>query len=111
VMAAPSCALIRTPLMSTAPGGRCEVGAHCVCKRRVRSPRPVHGVNIRQMANTLLEEFDPARRLLRFCRVPKVRFLLTLRPSKHPGRSTEHLAEMARQMALVGKACGIRNLR
>ncbi len=36
---------------------------------------------------------------------------LTLRPSKLPGRSPEHVPEMTRQMALVGKARGIRNFR
>src|ERR1700676_5365360 len=37
--------------------------------------------------------------------------LLTLRPAKFPRRRTERMPEMTRQMALVGKARGIRDLR
>jgi hypothetical protein len=36
--------------------------------------------------------------------------LLTLRPAKLSGRDAEHLTEMTRQMALIGKAHGISNL-
>ena len=36
---------------------------------------------------------------------------LTLRPSKRPGCSAEHMSEMTRQMALVGKAGRIGNFR
>jgi hypothetical protein len=36
--------------------------------------------------------------------------LLTLRPAKLSGRDAEHLTEMTRQMALIGKAHGVSNL-
>src|SRR5712671_6270776 len=63
-----------------------------VCKRRIRSPST--GVRIRQIANPLLEKFDPVRRLLLLLGGPKPGFLLALRPAKLPRRSTEHVTEM-----------------
>jgi hypothetical protein len=41
----------------------------------------------------------------------KSRSILTLRPPELSGRDPEHLTEVTRQMALVGKPRGIRNLR
>jgi hypothetical protein len=41
----------------------------------------------------------------------KSRPILTLRPPKLSGRDAEHLTEVTRQVALVGKPHGIRNLR
>ena len=47
--------------------GRKEVGVHCLCGRTQTSDSfPLHGVRVRQIANTLLEKFDPAGRLLLF---------------------------------------------
>ena len=41
----------------------------------------------------------------------KSRSILTLRPPELSGRDAEHLTEVTRQVALVGKPYGIRNLR
>jgi hypothetical protein len=41
----------------------------------------------------------------------KSRPILTLRPPELSGRDAEHLTEVTRQVALVGKPYGIRNLR
>jgi hypothetical protein len=59
-----------------------------------------HGDDDQRIAN------DPAHR-------PAVKFpsILTLRPPELSGRDAEHLTEVTRQMALVGKPHGIRNLR
>jgi hypothetical protein len=40
----------------------------------------------------------------------EVSIILTLRPPELSGRDAEHLTEMTRQVALVGKPHGIRNL-
>jgi hypothetical protein len=49
---------------------------------------------------------DPAHRP-----AVKSRSTLTLRPPELSGRDAEHLTEVTRQVALVGKPHGIRNLR
>src|SRR5580704_5572776 len=46
-----------------------------------------------------------------YCKGCKCRELLMLRTSERSRRSTEHTSEMTCQMALVGEACGVRNLR
>src|SRR6266487_5326639 len=80
----------------------------CPCFRpRTPPPAPAsreivakHGDGDQRIAN------DPAHRP-----AVKPRSILTLRPPELSGRDAEHLTEVTRQVALVGKPHGKRNLR